>query len=74
MTESLAEITVSTAPQYRKKGYGASCVAALSEYLLGKGKTPVYCVSRYNVKSFKLAGKFGFEKVLRFYALAAYKD
>ena len=72
-SDSVLEITVNTAPEYRGRGYGASNTAALALYLIEKGYAVAYCVSAYNKASIKIAKKCGFEKTGRFYAVSAYK-
>ena len=71
--QNCLEITAETAPKFRKRGYGASNVAALSKYLLENGYSAAYCCSRYNRASKKIAERVGFECDGRFYAVDAYK-
>lgn len=71
--QNCLEITAETAVDYRKRGYGASNVTALSKYLLENGYSVAYCCSRYNRASKKIAEKIGFENDGRFYAVDAYK-
>lgn len=71
--QSCLEVTAETAVAYRKLGYGASNVAALTKYLLENGYSVAYCCSRYNRASIKIAEKIGFERDGRFYAVDAYK-
>ena len=54
------EISVETAPDHRRKGYGAACVTALTEHLKSKGKTVRYKCSKGNTRSSALAEKCGF--------------
>lgn len=54
------EISVETAPEHRRKGYGSACVTALTEHLIKKGKTVRYKCSKENVRSSALAEKCGF--------------
>ena len=54
------EISVETAPDSRRKGFGMACVTALSNYLLGKGVTVRYKCSKENAASSALAEKCGF--------------
>lgn len=67
------EITVETAPAYRRRGYAVSNVAALSAYLLSKGATVAYCCRNTHTKSNKVARRVGFHRVGRFYAVSAYR-
>lgn len=70
--QKMLEITVETAPEYRRRGYAASTTAALTDHLLGRGYSVAYVSSRYNRNSVKTAEKVGFEYVGRFYAYTAY--
>lgn len=54
------EIAVNTRPQYRRRGWGRSVVAALSGYLIDSGRTPLYVVSEENHASASLAESVGF--------------
>ncbi len=67
-----SEITVETAPAFRKRGFGASNTAALAASLLEKGETVAYCCSRYNRGSIRIARAVGFRDAGRFYAIDAY--
>ena len=71
--QRMLEITAETAPAYRKRGYGASNVAALADYLLRHKHTVAYCCSRYNSGSIKIARKVGLTNDGRFYAIDAYR-
>ena len=53
------EISVETAPDYRRKGYGAACVCALTQYLCDKGITVRYKCSADNGPSLALCEKCG---------------
>ena len=59
--DGFAEITVECAPDYRNRGYGVSCVALLSEYLLSIGERVEYICSDDNEPSKKTAVSAGFE-------------
>ena len=54
------EISVETAPDERRKGYGAACVAALVNHLLNKGIAVRYKCAEENTPSSCLAEKLGF--------------
>ncbi len=54
------EIAVNTRPQFRRQGWGRSVVAALSQYLLDSGRTPLYVVTEENAASIQLAESVGF--------------
>ena len=58
--DNSVEISVETAPDKRRKGYGAACVEALTKYLSTKGITVRYKCSKDNVASSALAEKCGF--------------
>lgn len=59
-----AEISVSTHVQYRRQGYGRSVVAAMANYILSNGRTPLYTVAEHNNSSILLAQRVGFNKTL----------
>ena len=69
----MPEITVETSPRYRSRGYAASTVTALCQYLLKKGVAVAYCCRNTHTKSNKVARRVGFKRVGRFYAVAAYR-
>lgn len=54
------EISVTTSPNYRRRGWGRSVVAAMVNYLLQNGRTPLYVVSTHNEASIQLAERVGF--------------
>ncbi len=58
--DNSVEISVETAPDQRRKGYGLACVAALIEHILMTGRTVRYKCSGDNVPSSALAEKCGF--------------
>lgn len=55
-----AEIGVNTRPRYRRQGWGRSVVAAMAQYLLEQGLTPLYVVAEENQASIQLAESIGF--------------
>ena len=57
---AFGEVAVSTRPQHRRQGWGRSVVAALSQYLLDSGRTPLYVVAEENAASIQLAESVGF--------------
>lgn len=71
--QRMLEITVETAPDYRKKGYARSNTAALAKHLIENGYSVAYCCSRYNDGSRRIAESLGFDLVGRFYAYNAYR-
>lgn len=71
--QRMLEITVETAPEYRKKGFARSNTAALAKFLLENGHSVAYCCSRYNESSRRIAESLGFDLVGRFYAYNAYR-
>ncbi|MBQ7364051.1 MAG: GNAT family N-acetyltransferase [Clostridia bacterium] len=71
---TVPEITVETAPAYRRRGYALSCVAALCDYLLKKGSPVAYCCRNTHTKSNRVAKRVGFVRVGRFYAVSAYRS
>ena len=58
--DNSVEISVETAPDSRRKGYGYACVASLTAHLLNKGTTVRYKCSKDNYRSSALAEKCGF--------------
>ena len=59
-TPYFAEISVYTAPQYRRRGWGRSVVSAMAQYLLENGRIPLYAVATTNTSSIHLAEALGF--------------
>lgn len=59
-SDNSVEISVETAPDCRRRGYGEACVAALTEHLVSKGITVRYKCSMDNTPSCALAEKLGF--------------
>lgn len=59
-----AEVSVSTHVQYRRQGYGRSVVAAMANYILSNGRTPLYSVNEHNHSSILLAQQVGFKNTL----------
>ncbi len=55
-----AEIAVHTQANYRGRGWGRSVVAALCQYVIGRGRTPLYAVNPVNAPSLNLAERVGF--------------
>ncbi len=58
--ENTVNIGVETAEEYKRNGYGASNVAAITYYLLDTGMTVEYTVDNENEVSIHLAEKVGF--------------
>ncbi|MBE6618255.1 MAG: GNAT family N-acetyltransferase [Ruminococcaceae bacterium] len=71
--QRMLEITVETAPEYRKRGYARSNTTALAKYLIENGYSVAYCCSRYNEGSRRIAASLGFQLDGRFYAYNAYR-
>ena len=59
--DNSVEISVETAPEHRRLGYGSACVSALTKHLTDKGMTVRYKCSRDNTNSSALAEKCGFK-------------
>ncbi len=55
-----AEIAVHTQASYRGRGWGRSVVATLCQYVLDRGRTPLYAVNPDNAPSLNLAERVGF--------------
>lgn len=55
-----AEIAVQTQLNHRRQGWGRSVVAALCQYLLDSGRTPLYTAAEGNEASIALAESVGF--------------
>ncbi|HRQ38400.1 MAG TPA: GNAT family N-acetyltransferase [Chloroflexota bacterium] len=63
-TPHFAELSVNTHPEYRRQGYGRSVVAAMANYLLSNGRTPLYLVADNNTASLEVARQVGFADTL----------
>ena len=59
--DGLLEVTVECAENYRRRGYGASCVAKLTEYLLSIGEKVKYVCEKENELSVMTAQSAGYE-------------
>lgn len=57
---TFAEISVNTAPGHQRQGWGQSVAAAMTQYVLDSGRTPLYIVSANNTSSIRLAQHIGF--------------
>ncbi len=55
-----AEITVTTEQSHRRQGLGQSVLAAMVQYVLGHGRSPLYLVADHNAASIQLAQSAGF--------------
>lgn len=60
LTPTFGEISVTTAPGFRRRGMGRSVVANMANYLLQTGRQPLYVVSEGNEASIQLAESVGF--------------
>lgn len=58
--DGLLEVTVECAPEYRHRGYGASCVALLTDYLLSIGEKVKYVCEDDNRLSKLTAASAGY--------------
>jgi len=58
--DGLLEVTVECAEEYRRRGYGAACVAKLTEYLLSLGERVKYVCDDDNENSKKTAVRAGY--------------
>lgn len=58
--DGLLEVTVECEEAYRRKGYGASCIAKITEYLLGLGEDVKYVCSDDNLPSARTAESAGY--------------
>lgn len=65
--EGRAEITVETAPAFRRRGYARASLAALTAKLLFRGILPVYRCRLENAASRALAEQVGYRRVGFFY-------
>jgi len=59
-TDFFGDITVYTAANSRRQGWGRSVVAAMAHYLLENGRVPLYAVAGQNIASMQLAEHVGF--------------
>lgn len=57
--DGFSEITVECEENYRRKGYGVSCVACLTDYLISMGKKVKYICSVENTPSIRTAESAG---------------
>ncbi len=71
-TERFAEIGVECAPDYRRRGYAASCVSALTRDLCGAGTVVVYRHYHTNQGSAAVAKTAGFQPVGRFFSYTSF--
>lgn len=58
--DGLLEVTVECEEDCRRKGYGASCIAKITEYLLGLGEDVKYICADDNTASAKTAESAGY--------------
>lgn len=58
--DGLLEVTVECAEEYRRRGYGTSCVARLTEYLLSIGEKVKYVCENDNIYSKLTAESAGY--------------
>ncbi len=72
--DGCTEITVECAENHRKKGYGASCVAALTDYLLTLGADVKYVCTADNIPSIKTAEAAGFVLYDKCLPFVCYRD
>ena len=59
-TRYFAEVSVHTTPDERRQGWGRSVVAAMINYLINNGRTPLYVAGERNQASLQLAESSGF--------------
>ncbi len=71
--DNSVEISVETAPDSRRKGYGLACVHGLVDELLNKGVCVRYKCSCDNLPSLALAKKCGFELEGQRFSFVCYK-
>jgi len=57
---TFAEISVNAHPQFRRRGWGRSVLAAMVQHLLATGRSPLYFVAENNEASVQLAESVGF--------------
>ncbi|NIR50134.1 GNAT family N-acetyltransferase [candidate division KSB1 bacterium] len=62
-TETLWDISIDTLPRHRRRGYAATCVQFMIDFMRTKGKQPVWGAVDSNVASLNLARKLGFQVV-----------
>lgn len=71
-TERCVEIGVECAPAYRRRGYAASCVCALTRDLCAAGQVVLYRHYHTNVGSAAVAEAAGFRPVGRFFSYTSF--
>jgi len=59
--DGLLEVTVECEEDFRKQGFGVSCIAKITEYLLGLGEEVRYVCAANNFASAKTAESAGYE-------------
>lgn len=59
-TRHFADVSVHTSAGHRRQGWGQSVVAAMVQYVLDSGRTPLYVVAANNIASIELARRVGF--------------
>ena len=69
-----AEISVDTAENFRRRGYGRSCVAYLTRELLNRGLGVKYVSFGENKPSLALAAELGFVEESRCFDAVCYRD
>lgn len=73
-TDDTIEIHVETSREYRRRGFGTSAVAALSEYLTGLGYTVGYKCGVDNTASVGIAERLGMTLSGRRFDMVCYAD
>lgn len=62
-TEKYWDVSVDTAPEYRRRGHAGRAACAMILHMFGMGKRPVWVALEANVPSRRLAEKLGFVPV-----------
>lgn len=61
MQDEVGEVLILTGEEYRGRGYGKSCVSAVTKAVLDQGRVPLYRVDEHNIASVRTAKSIGYQ-------------
>ena len=61
MQDEVGEVLILTGEEYRGRGYGKSCVSAVTKAVLDQGRVPLYRVDGHNIASVRTAKSIGYQ-------------
>jgi RimJ/RimL family protein N-acetyltransferase len=61
MQEEVGEVLILTGEEYRGRGYGKSCVSAVTKAVMDQGRVPLYRVDEHNTASVRTAKSLGYQ-------------